>query len=690
MSTSRRAVPLTLVVVGGVFLFGAVLAGYVRDTLVDSDEFAARAAAPFGSDEVVDVAGGQIVDQLVATEPDLQTFRPLLETVVASTLRSDVTSGVVKAAVADVHRSVFAGDDTVTLLLSDLLLVAKSQLTALDPEIGALIPDDLTDALIEVNADPVLVDAVQLGEDLTTLAAVLPLVAMAAFVAAVWVAADPRRAVVACGVAAIVVAVAVVVVEALVRGAVVAEHGEVAGFVWDAFAADLGTWALALAALGGVVVAVALLGVGRLDVGVVGGHLRALAGAPEGRPGRAVWGGSVVLVGVLLITEWRAVVQVAVGVVGAAMVVLGGRELLVALVPAAARPRESRAGDAGEADEGQPVRLAATVAGVVVAIAAAAAVWWSGTDDVDAADVDVGCNGSILLCGRTLESVTMAATHNSNAAAEDGYLNGYQTVGIVPQLDDGVRALLIDVYWGLETDTGIVVTDRAPVSAGHRGELVQEAGEAAVAAAEEIAARHRDTGGERELYLCHAFCEIGAGPFVSELTRVREWLEAHPREVVVFIIQDEGPQPDDIAEAFEDSGMIDVVYTPAGDGEWPTLGEMIDSGRRVLVTAENVSGGGHDWYLDAFEVVQDTPFSFATVDEFTCELFRGRADSPLFLVNHWLSPVAASKADVANEAEVLRARIEQCADRGTPTMIAVDFHDRGDLLEIVDELNGLG
>ena len=48
---------------------------------------------------------------------------------------------------------------------------------------------------------------------------------------------------------------------------------------------------------------------------------------------------------------------------------------------------------------------------------------------------------------------------------------------------------------------------------------------------------------------------------------------------------------EDIERAFETSGLIDMVHTQAVDEPWPTLGEMIDSGRRVWVAAESDPGG---------------------------------------------------------------------------------------------------
>jgi hypothetical protein len=333
------------------------------------------------------------------------------------------------------------------------------------------------------------------------------------------------------------------------------------------------------------------------------------------------------------------------------------------------------------------VRRSAVIGSSVVGAVAIAAMFSTTSAADDTQDESLACNGDVQLCDRRLDQVVFAATHNSQAASSESFLLGNQRDGIAAQLEAGIRGFLIDVYFGLAVD-GNVFTDRAPVTVEQRRQLVADHGEAAVEAAEAAAVRTGEIDGERGLYLCHAFCEIGATPFVDELVRVRQFLEAHPGEVIMLIIQDEGPLPADIVSALQASGLDEFVYTGRLDAELPTLQEMIDSGGRVVVAAENRSGGV-ECYHDAFELVQDTPFSYDSLEAFDCERNRGRPDSPLLLVNHWLSPVSPTSAESANGADALRSRIDRCiADRGlVPNLIAVDFAELGDVVAVVDQLN---
>ena len=121
----------------------------------------------------------------------------------------------------------------------------------------------------------------------------------------------------------------------------------------------------------------------------------------------------------------------------------------------------------------------------------------------------------------------------------------------------------------------------------------------------------------------------------------------------------------------------------------PTLDEMIAQGRRVFVMVEE-DGGDIPWLHDGFTFTQETPFSFRSVDDFSCAPNRGLDDSPLFQVNHFITPALGRNGSI-NDLDVLLARLQQCQEeRGLlPNLISIDFWEQGDTLEAVDILNGL-
>lgn len=60
--------------------------------------------------------------------------------------------------------------------------------------------------------------------------------------------------------------------------------------------------------------------------------------------------------------------------------------------------------------------------------------------------------------------------------------------------------------------------------------------------------------------------------------------------------------------AFDNSGMTPLVFVPDGRptkrGDWPTLGSMIDSGKRVVVFLDTGAGDTVPWLLPEFDYVR--------------------------------------------------------------------------------------
>ena len=270
-----------------------------------------------------------------------------------------------------------------------------------------------------------------------------------------------------------------------------------------------------------------------------------------------------------------------------------------------------------------------------------------------------------------------------------------QPKDMVESLDDGIRGLLVDTWYGQPTADGGAIT--APESlAGAEAELTATYGKDVVASIQRTIDRVRrsEPSGPTEPYFCHTVCEIGSEPMAPVMDRLNDWMDANPREVLVLFIQDT-VTPADTAAVLEKAGLADKAYVHPDGAQWPTLREMIDSNKRLVVLMENEGGGDKYPYLhQGFDLVQDTEYTFKSAADFDCSLKRGEPDSPLFSVNHWLASFSAliSSAEEVNAYDVLKPRIDECEIyRGrVPSMIAVNWYDRGDLFRVVNELNGVG
>lgn len=307
----------------------------------------------------------------------------------------------------------------------------------------------------------------------------------------------------------------------------------------------------------------------------------------------------------------------------------------------------------------------------------------------------VDCNGSAALCGLRLDEVVFPGTHNSFAASDEpGWYFANQRYGIGRQLDDGIRALLIDVHFGVYDPTSGLVRTDLRAEGSDRNKVAQLVPAPALALADRLAGRVGvgPLHGTPEPYLCHTLCELGAEPLDRELVAIRRFLEEHAGVVLIVIVEDYVP-PATIEQAFEQAGLLRYVATLGREAPLPTLGALVAQDRRLVVFAEE-KGGSPAWYMPAFSFIQDTPLGARLPTSLSCARFRGEAHSPMLLINNWVDtfpPLPALNAPLGGAA-ALRRRIEQCtAERGIRgAIVAVDFYQQTQLVKVAAELDGRG
>ncbi len=409
----------------------------------------------------------------------------------------------------------------------------------------------------------------------------------------------------------------------------------------------------------------------------------------------------LIVVGLFIALDRDAALSLVALAVGLYVIYKGVEELLRLIAPP---PEVAEATEAGIA-AGRRRRIAlATAAAVCVGVAAIGLTVAFNRTSSEAASIGKGCNGSEKLCDRPLADVVLPAAHNAMSAADQpGWLIPNQEHGIPQQLDDGVRGLLIDTHYGFPASGGKVKTDLGDLTNVERKKYVEELGPTAV----DAALRIRDrlvTGGdesERQVYLCHRFCELGAIPLSEGLDEIRNFVVQHPDQVLV-IVNESYVSPKDFVAAVEESGLDEYAYKGPITSSEPTLGQMVSTGHRVVLMAEE-QGGVETWYRSGYaDVLKETPYAFKEAKPLTkkkqlarsCEPNRGSKSNPLFLVNHFVTTTPAPKPSVAeqvNAYEALLARARKCEKvRGQiPTLLAVDFYSFGDLMRVVDKLNGV-
>jgi hypothetical protein len=689
-----------LAVLGSVLLALGLLAGSANREVLDGARFAEHVDAVRMDPLVAERAGEAITGRLLAADPDLIAVRPLLEAAATSLVSSSAFGPVVRLAARQAHQAMTSDDPTQFVLrLADLGVVLSGVLRSLAPDQAAKIPADLDLTLAQLGARTPAAETLRLVRTVGLLSWLLPLLALLSFAAAVGLTADRRRATVAVGRGILAAGLAVGVVAVAARVAAAAtDTGSLRGAALAAALRDFGGalwWVAAIPAAAGLLLAGAAAGrLPRLDAATAR-RARARLTPPAPRPWLHVARGAVaLLVGLGLLLRPALVAGIVAVVAGILLAVGGVGELTAALGAPTGAPARSPVRRMLEQ------RWRPAVATGLVGLVGLAAVVGIGAVPTDrqlpvSAAAGTACNGHAELCGRRYTDVAYPATHNAMAAADEpGWFIPEQPTGLVGQLDAGVRVLLIDTWYGQRTDRPGVVATATPDRSAAVAAAEREFGAATVQSALRIrdAVTLRPTG-PPEPYLCHGLCEIGATALQPELAAVRAWLDAHPREVVTFVIED-AVTPADTAAVFDRAGLTPLVQPQQPGQPWPTLGQMIDSGHRVVVMMERHGGGtAYPWLLPAFTYVQDTPFTNPTAADLRCDRLRGTAASPLLLVNYWLANFRSliTDARTINALPVLGPYLDRCrTERGMlPNFVAVNYFDQGDLFRAIDQLNGV-
>ena len=703
---THRTAAAVLAALAALLLLVAVAVGYANDAFFDSQEFAERATAALDDEAVKSEVANRVTDDIVLrADADLVAFRPLIESVVSGVAGGSVFQSAFRAGVADLHRTIFEEDaNTVTLALADLGEVLRGAFEALRPQIAKEIPGAADYEVAEIETPSWVADLARVGDNAFVAELILLGLALGLIVGALAADPDRRRTLAILGLAVMIAGVVAVVglgaakAYALTRVDPGGARDALSG-IWETFLGDLGTTLYVFAGCGAVITAAASSLLKPVDITApLRAGMEFIATVPDRTGLRVLRALALIAAGVLIIVGRDAVLALAVILLGLYVAYAGVAELMRMTIPAVpAEAAEDRAA-------GGRALLAAGIAAGLIVLAGTVFIGVGGADEAPAAIETEGCNGAEQLCDRSLEDVAFPATHNAmSASTNPGWLFAQQDAGFADQLADGIRAMLIDAHYGTPTEDGTIKTDlsdlEGPEREAYDAELGSEALNAALRTRDRIV-NSKETG-PRQVYLCHRFCELGAIPIGDAFRTYRDFLAANPDEVLIISIEDY-VAPKDIDAAVQESGLIDYVYTGALGPLLPTLGDVVESGGRAIMLAENSDGGAAiPWYHAQYEeLVQETPYSFNQARQLTdpakleasCEPNRGPASAPMFLINHWIDTSPAPKPSNAakvNAHDALLDRIRHCEERRglKANLIAVDFYGEGDLFEVAAELN---
>ncbi len=262
------------------------------------------------------------------------------------------------------------------------------------------------------------------------------------------------------------------------------------------------------------------------------------------------------------------------------------------------------------------------------------------------------CNGYESLCVKKYDEVSYLTTHNAYSSFENGFYLPNQNLDISSQLNQGVRAFMLDVY----SQDGV-------------------------------------------LLLYHGVAELGYSLFVDVLNDFKTFIDENPNEVITLILEDYS-SVSELSDVLFASGIIEYLYEYNEGYGWPTLQEMIDLDKRIVFFSDSEFQNSPSWFHFLWEHAVETHFSNSSIDDFSCDFNRGDEQNSLFILNHFITnyQLVISNLELYNEqVEEVNSnpyfinRVYDCASEKDkfPNFITVDFYDVGNCMDVVNILNGL-
>ncbi|PPR00038.1 hypothetical protein CVT24_009047 [Panaeolus cyanescens] len=274
------------------------------------------------------------------------------------------------------------------------------------------------------------------------------------------------------------------------------------------------------------------------------------------------------------------------------------------------------------------------------------------------------CNGHAELCDRSFGSVSFVGAHNSYAiGVNNAAVNQGQSV--MQQLNDGIRMLQMQAH----NENGVI-------------------------------------------RLCHSLCQglLDGGSLEDYLKIVKQWMDANPNEVLSLLIVNIDNVPATAYDPiFKSVGLDTMSFAPPSSpipaSGWPTLGSMIDSGKRLVTFLDNAADlTAVPYLIDEFTNIWETEFNVLD-PAFDCNVNRTKGDpaTQMYLINHFLDtllfgqpiPFIAKLNDTnaASGPGSLGAHVDTCvADHGRPpNFMLVDFYEfgGGSVFQVAATINGV-
>ncbi|VAH28150.1 PI-PLC X domain-containing protein At5g67130-like isoform X1 [Triticum dicoccoides] len=211
-----------------------------------------------------------------------------------------------------------------------------------------------------------------------------------------------------------------------------------------------------------------------------------------------------------------------------------------------------------------------------------------------------------------------------------------------------------------------------------------------------------------DIWLCHSkggkcFDFTAFEPAIGTMMEVEAFLSANPSEIVTLILEDYVSADHGLSKLFDSAGLtkywFPVSSMPRDGGDWPRVRDMIRRNHRLLVFTsdemkQRAEGIAYQWNFMVENQYGDGGMSSRACHRRAESLALDNRTRSLVLVNYFHTVPLRVTACVEHSlglADVLRACHAAAADRWA-NFLAVDYYKRSDgggVFEATDMLNGM-
>lgn len=260
-----------------------------------------------------------------------------------------------------------------------------------------------------------------------------------------------------------------------------------------------------------------------------------------------------------------------------------------------------------------------------------------------------------------------AVSHNSFSTYTSNYWYAQQSMSITDQLNYGIRGLMLDIY---------NLGDKVVLAHG---------------------------GNDVNMLLRYPVGFWNTLLFDNAMEEIVQWLNDNPSEILTIFLEDYvsstsgGKEKlDNVLEKYEN-----LIYNaPIKDGIWPRISTMVEINKRIIFFSDHSST---KYCYKMWEHVNENEFSTVEYPYLCIERGQSRRSShgkrTLSLINIFpeapfeknqpLESYKKRRSDITNAKSNIQ-KVYDCTKARTgqnPTFISVDFVEKGDLIEFVNNKN---